>query len=264
MPKFEIINELTLKVTFDDGQYIHTKAGSMIGFQGDLKFQKELIGPGGNVGTAIIGQMMRRFTGENLELMKTTPQCISEGYFAFDADHVVIIDLQQGERIAVESENILAFTNTCKYGVMFLGTGVISQKGLATSTLEGPGQVAIIIDGNPIVLRGQSVVDPDAMIAFTGPQPTVGLDISWRNIIGQNSGESYNMKFNSPENVVIIQPTERKSGVSIGMDGGNLGQSATNQSATNQSIGTAFQDTQDTVQSAMGSTLGDIARNFFR
>ena len=219
MARFETVNELTLKITFDNGDFVHTKSGAMIGYQGDIHFEKELLGPGGNIGSQLVSSITRRITGENLPLMKAIPKCQSVGYFANEAQHVVVINLQPGERIAVESENILAFTSSCKYGVMFLGTGVISQKGLATSTLTGPGQAAILVDGNPIVLKGQCVVDPDAMVAFTGNQPGVGLDLSFKNLIGQSSGEAYHMKFNDPNNVVIIQPNERKSGIDIGMDG---------------------------------------------
>ena len=46
MAYFEVVNELTLKVTFDNSERIHTKAGAMIGFQGELNFDKELLGPG--------------------------------------------------------------------------------------------------------------------------------------------------------------------------------------------------------------------------
>lgn len=219
MAQFEVLNELTLKVTFDNQDFIHTKSGAMIGFQGNLKFEKEILGPGNNIIGSALGQLARRFTGENLPLMKAIPHAQSVGYFANEAQHVTVFNLQPGERIAVESESILAFTASCKYGVMFLPTGVMSQKGLATSTITGPGQVAVLVDGNPIILKGQCVVDPDAMVCFTGNQPTIGLDLSWKNIIGQASGESYNMKFNDPNNVVVLQPNERKSGIDIGMDG---------------------------------------------
>lgn len=248
MVTFETVNELTLKVSMDAGDFIHTKMGSMIGFQGAMKFDKELLGPGNNVVGQVLGQLTRRFTGENMSLMRTQSQSQAVGYFAFEANHVVVINLAPGERIAVESENILAFTPSCKYGVMFLPLGAMSQKGLATSTITGPGQAAILVDGNPIVLKGQCCVDPDAMVAFTGAQPTLGLDLNFKNLIGQASGETYNMKFNDPNNVVIIQPKERKSGINIGMDGGDSGQRAHNQH--NQSIGQAGQ--------SIGQTLGGI------
>lgn len=248
MAFFEVVNELTLKVTMNPGEYIHTKSGAMIGFQGNLKFEKELLGPGRNIVGQALSQLARRFTGENLALMKTISHSQSVGYFAYEANHVVVVNLQPGERLAVESENILAFTPTCQYGVMFLPMGAMSQKGLATSTITGPGQAAVIIDGNPIVLKGQSVVDPDAMVCFMGSQPTLGLDLNWRNIIGQASGETYNMRFNDPGNVVILQPNERKSGINIGMDGGSSGQRASRQQ--NQTLGQAGQ--------SVGQTLGGL------
>lgn len=228
--QFEVINELTLKVTMTSGEFLHTKSGSMIAFQGDMDFEKELLGPGQNVVGQVLGQLTRRFTGENMHLMKARAKQQSVCYFAFDANHIIYLDLMPGQRLGVESENILAFSDTCKYGVMFMPTGTVSQKGLATSTLEGPGQVALLVDGNPIMLNGACCVDPDALVAFVGQQPTIGLDLSWKNLIGQASGETYNMKFNDPNNVIIIQPKERNSGINLGMDGGSNGQSATNQS----------------------------------
>ena len=136
---------------------------------------------------------------------------------------------------------------------MFLPIGTTSQKGLATSTLTGPGQVALLVDGNPIMLRGQCVVDPDAMVAFTGNQPTLGFDIGFRTLIGQTSGETYNLKFNDPNNIVIIQPNERQSGINIGMDGGSSGQRAEVQH--NQTLGEAAQSIQGTL-GQLGSMLG--------
>lgn len=218
MALFERVNELYLKVTFDDERIVHAKRGSMVGFQGDIKFDAELLGPGQNVIGQVTRQLARRFTGENLPLMACRPRSESVVYFADMGQHVVVIDLAPGERIAVESESILAFTESCKYGVMFLATGVISQKGLATSTIEGPGQAAILVNGNPMILTGPCNVDPDAMVAFTGPQPTLSIDLNLKSII-RRSGESYSLKFTSPSNNVIFQPVERTSGIDIGMDG---------------------------------------------
>lgn len=222
MARFEVLNELTLKVTFDNGERVHTKAGAMIGFQGDLNFDKELLGPdnGRGMGGALLGQIGRRLTGENLPLMLVTPRAQSVGYFANEAQHVVVLNLQPGERVSVESENILAFTESCRYGIKFMGAGVVSQKGLMTSTITGPGQVALLTDGNPIVLNGPCFVDPDAFVFHVGQEdPQFKLQLSWKNIIGQASGESYFLRFNDPNTVVVIQPNERTSGIDIGIDG---------------------------------------------
>lgn len=75
MIKFETVNELTLKVSCDvPGTQLFTKVGAWIGGecigQKNYRFEKVLLGPDGgkNAVQAIAGQLMRRFTGENLPL----------------------------------------------------------------------------------------------------------------------------------------------------------------------------------------------------
>lgn len=237
MIKFESCNELSLKVTFSQpGQFVHTKVGSMIGMQGQngmkpVKFEKELIGPGGNLVAGIANQMLRRVTGENMPLMKATANGQAEMYLANQGDHVVVLHLRQGESIFVESENLLAFTDDCRYEVAFFGAGIISQGGLAKSklTCNGPNAImAVTCHGNPIVLNGVSVCDPDAFIA-SNVLPSMGMDLNFKNFIGQSSGESYNLQFKDQRSICIIQPFERNSGVSFGMDGGDLGSQASQQ-----------------------------------
>lgn len=261
MVKFEVVNELSLKVTADAGDMIFTKAGAFIGGecygQKNYAFEKVLLGPQGNPLQAALGQLGRRFTGENLPLMKVLMRGQSITYYANEAQHVVALKLNHGETISVESENILAFTQDCKYGVRFLASGVISQKGLATSTLTGVGPnayVAILVDGNPLVFDNRTSgttieCDPDAMVAFIGRDPQFKLDLSWKNLIGQASGESYMMQWGQQNPAqVIIQPNERKSGINIGMDGGSSGQRA--QAQQNQTLGQAGQ--------SIGNTLGQL------
>lgn len=267
MLKLETLNELTLKVTSQGGgDVLFTKAGSFICGEcygaKNYQFEKVLLGPEGNPLRAALGQLGRRFTGENMPLMKVTNRGDNITYYAHQAHHVVVYNLRQGETISVESENILAFTSDCKYSIRFLAQGVISQKGLATSTLTGVGpnaQVAVIIDGNPIVLsnvqNGSTIeVDPDAVICWVGSDPGFKLDLSWKNIIGQASGESYMFEWtgNKPT-TVIVQPLERESGVNIGMDGGSSGQRADRQN--NQSISGAAQSVQGTL-GQLGSMFG--------
>ncbi len=149
MIKFETMNELSLKITCQGGSdQVFTKAGSFIGGEcyggKNYQFEKVLLGPQGNPLQAALGQLTRRFTGENLPLMKVKFMGDSITYYANEAQHVVAFHLNQGETISVESENILAFTSDCKYGVRFLAQGVISQKGLATSTLQGMGPNAYV------------------------------------------------------------------------------------------------------------------------
>ena len=189
-----------------------------------------LLGPQNNIGQALLGQLARRVTGENLPLMKVILNGDSETYYANYGQHVVVYHLEPGETISVESENILAFSQDCDYSVRFIGVGVLSQKGLATSTLTAKGgnaYVAVLSDGNPIVLSNVSShntlsVDPDAVICWVGNgncDPRVTADVSWKTFIGQASGESYQFEWAGNQPVtVIVQPSERKGGIRIGID----------------------------------------------
>ena len=235
MLTFETINELTLKVTCTGNDVLFTKAGSFIAGESpngkNYKFEKLLLGPQNSIAQAAFGSLMRRVTKENLPLMKVTMHGDSVTYYADYEQHVVIYKLAVGETVSVESENILAFTQDCKYSVRFIGCGVISQKGLATSTLTGTGNnayVAVLSNGNPIVLssiQNQSTisVDPDAVICWMGQNghcdPQIRTDLSWKNFIGQASGESYAFEWSGGQPVsVIVQPSERRGGIQIGID----------------------------------------------
>ena len=236
MLKFETVNELTLKVTCQGGDVLYAKAGAFIAGESlggkNYRFEKVLLGPQQGLLGAALGSLARRVTGENLPLMKVTMGGDSETYYANYGQHVVAYRLAQGEVISVESENILAFTQDCEYGVRFLGKGVVSQKGLATSTLTGRGPnalVAVLSDGNPLVLsnvRSGSVisVDPDAVICWMGQEgyncdPQIKTDLSWKNLIGQHSGESYAYEWGGNQPVtVLIQPSERRGGIRVAVD----------------------------------------------
>lgn len=282
MYKLEVVNELTCRATSVDGQgFLYTKAGAMIGYCGQCKFEKVLLGPQGNPVNALMHQIGRRMTGENMPLMKVTSQAGAVAFFANLADHVTIIDLVPGEELKVESENLLAFTDNCDYTFKFLAQGTISQKGLFTSVLRarsGGAQVAVITDGNPIILPTPCCVDPDAIIAWTGPDPGLHLDVGWRNLIGQASGESYAFKFNNPGGQVIVQPSERKSGVKIGIDdksytpdvqqnqsirgaAGNVGNAMSGLGNAMSGMGNAMNGNS---RPSGGGGVGDLINNLFR
>lgn len=234
MLHFETINELTLKVTCSGSGVLFAKAGAFIAGDNagtkNYKFEKVLLGPQNNIGQALLGQLARRVTGENLPLMKVNLNGDSVTYYASCSQHVVIYHLEAGETVSVESENILAFTQDCDYSVRFVGVGILSQKGLATSTLTARGSnayVAVLSDGNPIVLSNVGsnntiAADPDAVVCWMGSghcDPKVTADVSWKTFIGQASGESYQFEWNPGANVtVIIQPSERSGGIRVGID----------------------------------------------
>ena len=233
MLTFETLNELTLKVTCTGNDVLFTKAGAFIAGDSparNYRFEKVLLGPQEGLARAALGHIMRRVTGENLPLMKVTLSGDSVTYYANYGQHVVIYKLDLGETISVESENILAFTKDCDYKVRFIGVGVMSQKGIATSTLTGKGKdayVAVLSDGNPLVLsniqtRNTITCDPDAVICWIGQgncDPAIRTDVNWKTFIGQASGESYMFEWHGGEPVtVIIQPSERSGGIRLSVD----------------------------------------------
>ncbi|MBD5144223.1 MAG: AIM24 family protein [Oscillospiraceae bacterium] len=241
---FETLNEVSLKVTCrGNHDYIFAKAGAFVAGEcngaKNFKFSKVLLGPQSNVGQALFGQIARRVTGENLPLMKVEFSGDSITYYANNQQHVVVCQLGIGETLSVESENILAFTKDCDYSVRFLAQGVISQKGLATSTLTGRGSeayVAVLVDGNPIVISNMNSnstleADPDAVVCWIGADPDFKTDLSWKNLIGQSSGESYMFEWSAYKPAsVIIQPMERTSGLDVSMDGRRSGSQPSTQS----------------------------------
>ena len=227
MLTLETLNELTLKVTCTGNDVLYTKAGAFIAGDSpngkNYRFEKVLLGPQSGLMQAAFDSLVRRVTGENFPLMKVT-------YYANYGQHVIVYKLDYDEVVSVESENILAFTKDCDYNVRFIGCGVLSQKGLATTTLTGKGPeayVAVLADGNPLVLsnvnsRNTISVDPDAVICWMGYghcDPQIKADLNWKTFIGQASGESYAFEWSGGEPVtVLIQPSERKGGIRVGID----------------------------------------------
>lgn len=216
---FRIQQELTC-VAEGEGHFF-ARVGAMIAYKGNFKSEKVLLDTNQNqsVLKSMVNLAARKLTGENIPLMKVSGSGIY--YMANHARHVSVITLELGQSVGVEGENLLAYTQDCQYGVRFIGVGVASQKGLFTSKLTANGKnpkVIITSNGNPIVLETPCVVDPDAVICWTGPDPNFKADVNWKTFIGQTSGESYFMEFNHPGEVVIVQPSERASGVHIGID----------------------------------------------
>lgn len=219
--KFSVVNELTLKA--EGSGMFFAKKGSMIADKGQFRYEKRLLGTNqGGLGSQLLNHFARKITGENLEIMEVRGS--GECYLADQGSHITLIELEPNgiwNSVSVEAEDLLAFTDTCHYGVTPVGVGVLSQKGLFMSKLSFAGQnavVAIKSKGNPIILKAPCRVDPDAVIAWTGSAPNVKLDVNWKTFIGQTSGESYMFEFQEQGQLVIVQPFERESGLRIGID----------------------------------------------
>ncbi len=189
------------------GDTVRAVQGSMVAYTGTVAFKNA--GAGG--GEGFMAGLKRAVAGESLSLM----ECSGTGraYLALDARAVTVVDLAN-DTLSVESSSVLAVTAGLKTDVKFAGLGgMTSGQGLATTTVTGNGQVAVLSDGPMIVLEvspGQSVVvDPQAFIASSGQVSTnIVSGVSWRSLVGEDAGEAFSLRFDG-SGLVLIQPAER-------------------------------------------------------
>ncbi|MGY1730505.1 AIM24 family protein [Geodermatophilus sp. SYSU D01045] len=189
------------------GDRIRAASGSMVAFEGNVDFKSSGMGGGGGMRAAL----KRAVAGESISLM----DCTGHGrvYLAKDAMDVLVVDLA-GDTLTVESEHILAHTEHLRLDVQFSGLrGVTSGHGLATTTVTGQGQVALVSEGPVMALEvapGQDlVVDPDAYVGSRG-QLSMNLvsGVSWKSLVGEGSGEPFSLRFTG-HGLVLVQSSER-------------------------------------------------------
>jgi uncharacterized protein (AIM24 family) len=204
---FRLGGNRVLEIDLQGGS-VRAATGSMIAYTGEISFRNAGLGGGDGLRAAL----KRRATGESVALM----QCTGTGtvWLAKDAMDVVVIDLA-GDTLKVESEQLLAISDGLRTDVAFAGLrGASSGQGLFTTTVTGSGGVALLSAGGPPIALEVSpqhplVVDPDAFVASTGRlDQTFVTDVSWRNLVGESSGEAFSLRFDGT-GVVYIQPEER-------------------------------------------------------
>ncbi|HVL86067.1 MAG TPA: AIM24 family protein [Pseudonocardia sp.] len=207
MQGFRLNGSRVLEVQLQ-GDAVRAGTGSMIAYTGDVTFKSAGMGGGDGLRAAL----KRRATGESVSLMT----CTGHGtvWFAKDAMEILVVELA-GDTLKVESEQLLALSDKLRTDVVFAGLqGASSGQGLFTTTVTGHGSVALLSAGGPPVALAVSpqfplVVDPDAFIASQGQlNQTFVTDVSWRNLIGESSGEAFSLRFDG-SGVVYIQPEER-------------------------------------------------------
>ena len=207
MQSFRLNGSRVLEVDLR-GDTVRAATGSMVAYSGDVSFKNAGMGGGDGFRAAL----KRRATGESVALMR----CTGNGtvWFAKDAMDVVLVELA-GDTLKVESEQLLALSDSLRTDVAFAGLrGASSGQGLFTTTVTGSGPVALLSAGGPPIALEVSpqyplVVDPQAFVASQGQlNQTFVTDVSWRNLIGESSGETFSLRFDG-SGVVYIQPEER-------------------------------------------------------
>ncbi len=206
MPTFTLNNDRLLAVTLQN-EKVMALAGSMVAYHGSIKFEKSLTG-----GEGLFGALKRRVSNETFQLMITSGT--GTVYFANMAREITVIPLR-GDKLFVENSGLLALDAGLKTNTVFAGVrGAASGQGLFTTTVEGTGSVAVMSSGNLLEFevspQAPVFVDPDAFVGYMGQlSQEFVFDVNWRTMVGEASGESYQLKF-SGTGVVYIQPAERK------------------------------------------------------
>src|SRR4051795_7774235 len=178
---FSLQNSKLLKVELNQVT-IQAKAGSMVAYQGDVKFE--------HAGSGGLGRMLKKaVTGEGTKLMKISGS--GEVFLAEQAQDVHLIYLEN-DLITVNGPNLLAFDSGIDWDIKRVeGASAFMGGGLFNMALQGTGWVAIISDGPPVLLNtgdAPTFADPNSAITWSsGVQTGIKTDVKLKNFIGRGS-----------------------------------------------------------------------------
>jgi uncharacterized protein (AIM24 family) len=215
---FQLQGSKMLKVKLDS-ETIQAKLGSMVAYQGAVKFE--------HAGSGGLKRMAKKaVTGEGAELMKISGS--GEVFLADLAQEIQLVKLD-GEAITVNGANLLAFDADIDWDIKKVdGVSGFMGGGLFNTHLSGSGYVAMLSDGPPVLIEldgSETFADPQAAITWSeGVETSVKTDVNLKTFIGRGSGESVQMAF-SGKGWLLIQPSEgRVTAAAAG--GSGAGQSA--------------------------------------
>ena len=214
---FSLQNSKLLKVELNQVT-IQAKLGSMVAYQGDVRFE--------HAGSGGIGRMLKKaMSGEGTQLMKMSGS--GEVFLAHQAQDVHLIYLEN-DLITVNGPNLLAFDSGIDWDIHRVqGASSMMGGGLFNMALQGTGWVAILSDGPPVLLNVASAptfADAQAAITWSSGVTTgIKTDVNLKNLVGRGSGESIQMSFQG-QGWVLVQPSEGRVSGAVGQSsGGALG-----------------------------------------
>jgi uncharacterized protein (AIM24 family) len=197
-------NPRLLKVELSEAT-VMARNGSMVAYQGDVRFEHK----GGGIGRLL----KKAATGEGLRLMQATGS--GELFLAYQAMLVHVLRLDD-DSLSVNGANILAFEAGIDWDVTRVkgGTAGMLAGGLFNIHLRGTGLVALVSDGEPLrldVSEAPTFADPQAAIAWSGGVSTnLKTDVQAKSLIGMGSGESFQLGF-AGQGWVLVQPSEGRA-----------------------------------------------------
>lgn len=200
---FELETDRLLEVNLSG--LVWAKAGSMISYEGSIKFEREGMLEHG------LGKFVKKaFSGEGAQLMKANGS--GKLYIADRGKKITILDLE-GESIFINGNDLLAFQDGLDWDIKLMRrvAGMMAG-GLFNVRLEGKGLVAFTSHYEPLTLLVTPdrpvFTDPNATVAWSGNlEPDFVTDIQLKSLFGRGSGESVQMKF-SGNGFVVVQPFE--------------------------------------------------------
>ncbi len=213
---FALQNSKLLKVSLQQVT-IQAKLGSMVAYQGDVKFE--------HAGSGGMSRLVKKaVTGEGTKLMKM--EGAGEVFLADTAQDIHLIYLEN-DQVTCNGANVLAFDAGIDWDIQRAGGGASTLAGgLYNMALSGTGWVAIISDGPPVLLNvatAPTFADPQAAITWSsGVSTSIKTDVNVKNLIGKGSGESIQVAF-AGQGWVLVQPSEGRIAATGGGGGGGRG-----------------------------------------
>ncbi|WP_030901010.1 AIM24 family protein [Streptomyces sp. NRRL F-5126] len=181
---------------------MHARQGAMIAFRGNLQFERK--------GQGVGGMLKRAITGEGLPLMAVRGQ--GEAWFAHEAANCFIVEIEQGDALTINGRNVLCFDPTLSYEIKMVKGAGMTGGGLFNSLFTGYGKLAVICEGNPIVIpvttQQPVYVDTDAVVGWSAQlETTLHRSQSVGSMIRGGSGEAVQLMLRG-EGFVIVRPSE--------------------------------------------------------
>ncbi len=194
---------------------IMARTGSMVAYQGDLRFEAK--GAGG------IGRAFKQaLSGEGVPLMTVSGR--GDLFLANAAQDVHLIDLDGSDGLTINGANVLAFESSLSYDIKRVqGAAAGGNAGFFNCVFSGRGRIAITTDGVPVVLQVDQATfaDPQAAVAWSSSLSTrVKKNDSFGlgTLIGRSTGERFTLEFVG-QGFVVVQPSEQPPGGLIGGSG---------------------------------------------
>lgn len=197
---FELESSKMLDISLDGS--IMSKAGSMIGYTGDVSFERKSAGGG------LKGMLKKKVTGEGAAMMRAAGN--GHLYLADEGKEVQILELDAGDEISVNGNDILAFEESVGWEIKMMSSiAGTSSGGLFNVYLKGPGHIAITTHGEPLVIPTPVRTDPNATVAWSANvSPNAKHDMNIKSFLGRSSGETFQLEFAGQGGFVIVQPYE--------------------------------------------------------